>query len=196
MLAGLRKKRAGLVEQRGNLLAETKNHSSEAMQLYRRGETLKSQKKHRCVWIRNQYIKQRIQADFASRQQKLTGLVENDAMVYDGSVEVFPVSGRAIKDLLKNNKPMAGFPSKPYTGIPKLRHWLSKTVLVYREEHLDSLLRGLQRLFDGIKCWSDGESGGTVHFSRHHIERLLQASHDKYLDVSATHRASGMNQAR
>ncbi|KAL2019192.1 hypothetical protein VTK56DRAFT_9992 [Thermocarpiscus australiensis] len=48
------------------------------------------------------------------------------------------------------------------------------------EEHLDSLLRGLQRLYDGIRRWSDDNRRGMVAFSRKEIESLLQSSHDKY----------------
>ncbi|KAL2194300.1 hypothetical protein P885DRAFT_63093 [Corynascus similis CBS 632.67] len=42
---------------------------------------------------------------------------------------------------------MSGFPSKLYTGVPRLRQWLGEAVYMYREEHLDSVLRGLQRVY-------------------------------------------------
>lgn len=123
--------------------------------------------------------------DFGRRQRKLTRLSQHNSQKYDGSVEMFPVCATAFRDLLKKKKPMAGFPSKPYTGVPSLRRWLDKAVFSYREDHLDSILRGLQRLYDGIRCWCNDNGRGKVCFSRREIEFLLQSSHDKYRNVSA-----------
>ena len=142
------------------------------------------QRKYRCIEIRNQYIKNRIQLDFSRRQKKLARLTEHDSGKYDGSVEVFPVSGAAFRCLLKDKKPMPGFPSKPSTGIPALRTWLGEAAFVYREEHLDSMLHGLSRLHDGIRSWSDDTSQGKVSFSRKDLEALLKLTHDNYRSVS------------
>ena len=175
------------MKDRTKLLTVRKNLSSNAAQLDRSLATLESRRKYRCVGIRNQYIKKRIQMDFCRRQKKLTRLAEHDREKYDGSVEVFPVCAAAFRDLLKDKKPMPGFPSKLYTGVPRLRQWLGEAVFVYREEHLDSVLLGLQRLYDGIRCWSDDTSRGMVYFSRTDIQSLLKSSHDKYQKVSACH---------
>jgi len=175
------------MKDRTKLLTVRKNLSSNAAQLDRSLATLESRRKYRCVGIRNQYIKKRIQMDFCRRQKKLTRLAEHDREKYDGSVEVFPVCAAAFRDLLKDKKPMLGFPSKLYTGVPRLRQWLGEAVFVYREEHLDSVLLGLQRLYDGIRCWSDDTSRGMVYFSRTDIQSLLKSSHDKYQKVSACH---------
>jgi hypothetical protein len=180
-----------LLKERIKLLTLRKDLSKDAVQLDRTLPTLESRKKFRCVGLRNQYIKKRIQADFARRQRKLTRLAEHDSDKYDGSVEVFPVCASAFRDLLKGKKPIPGFPSKLYTGVPGLRQWLEDAVLVYREEHLDRALLGLQRLHDGIKCWSDDNSRGMVRFSRKEIERLLQSSHEKYRKVSAASEREG-----
>lgn len=169
---------------KAKLLRKRSDLSKDSVDLDGSLVTLESRRKHRCVWIRNQYIKRRIQMDFGRRQRKLTRLSRHDSQKYDGSVEVLPVSAIAFRDLLKKKKPMPGFPSKPYTGIPTLRQWMEKAVFAYREDHLDSILRGLQRLYDGIRCWSDDKSRGKVHFSRREIEALLQYSHDKYRNVS------------
>ncbi|KAK4241501.1 hypothetical protein C8A03DRAFT_30363 [Achaetomium macrosporum] len=146
--------------------------------------TLESRRKYRCVWIRNQYIKKRICTDFARRQSKLARLAEDDKEKYDGSVEVFPVCAGAFQELLKGKKPMPGFPSKLYTGIPRLRQWLCDAVLAHREEYLNSVLSGLQQLYDDIRRWSD-DNPSTVLFSRDKVSSLLQAIHDKYLNKMA-----------
>jgi hypothetical protein len=172
------------MKDKAKLLRKRSDLSKDSVDLDGSLVTLESRRKHRCVWIRNQYIKRRIQMDFGRRQRKLTRLSRHDSQKYDGSVEVLPVSAIAFRDLLKKKKPMPGFPSKSYTGIPTLRQWMEKAVFAYREDHLDSILRGLQRLYDGIRCWSDDKSRGKVHFSRREIEALLQYSHDKYRNVS------------
>lgn len=157
--------------------------SNDELQLGRALERLDSQKTHRCIWLRNDYITKRIHNDFARRQRKLSRLAEQDQHKYDGSVNVFPVCAKAFRDLVKGKKPMAGFPSKPYTGIPQLRQWFGEAVLARRETHLDAVLRGLQRLHDGITRWSDDSSRGMVAFSRNEVESLLRYSHDKYRSV-------------
>jgi hypothetical protein len=172
------------MKDKAKLLRKRSNLSKDSAELDDSLVTLESRRKHRCVWIRNQYIKRRFQVDFGRRQRKLTHLSRHDSQRYDGSVEVLPVCATAFRDLLKKKKPMPGFPSKPYTGIPMLRQWMEKAVFVYREDHLDSVLRGLQRLYDGIRCWSNDKSRGKVHFSRRDIEALLQSSHEKYRNVS------------
>jgi hypothetical protein len=184
--AKLKTRRAALMKDRTKQITIIKKLSDEAAQFERTMATLESRRKFRCVGLRNQYIKKRIQADFARRQKKLARLAQHNRQRYDGSVPVFPVCAAAFRDLLKKKKPMAGFPSKLYTGVPRLRQWLGEAVLVYREEHLDSVLRGLQRLYDGIRCWSDDNSRGRVPFSRKEIETLLQSSHSKYEKVSAS----------
>ena len=173
-----------LINNRAKLLTTKNLLSNDAAELNRSLASHESRKKYRCVGIRNQYIKNRIQTDFSRRQQKLERLTEHDKGEYDGSVDVLPVSGAAFRYLLKDKKPMPGFPDKRYTGIPKLRQWLGEAAFVYREEHLDSVLHGLQRLHDGIRCWSDDTSQGRVGFSRQELEALLQLSHDNYRSVS------------
>lgn len=173
------------MKERAKLQSVRRNLSNETAQLDRSLATLESRRKHRCIWIRNQYIKGRIQTDFARRQRKLTRLSQHDSQKYDGSVHVFPVCAAGFRDLLENKKPMPGFPSKSYTGVPRLRQWLGEAVFSYREKHLDSVLCGLKRLHDGIRCWSDDNSRGMVCFSRSEVETLLQSSHDKYRKVSA-----------
>ncbi len=174
------------MKDRARLSRRRKNLRNDAAELDHSLAFHESRRKFRCVGIRNQYIAKRIQMDFSQRQKKLARLAEHDSCKYDGSVEVFPVSGAAFRDLLKGKKPMPGFPSKPYTGIPRLCQWLERAAFVYREEHLNSVLHGLQRLHDGMKSWSNSTSQGTVRFSRGDIEELLQSSHDKHRSVSAS----------
>lgn len=171
------------MKERNKLLIQIKTLSKSATQLDRALATLEGRKKFRCVGIRNRYIKTRIQMDFARRQRKLLRAAAYDRNKYDGSVEVFPVCAAAFRDLLEKKKPMLGFPSKPYTGVPKLRQWLGDAVLGHRERHLDTVLRGLQRLYDGVRCWSDDNNGEKVCFSRDEIESILQPRHDMYCQV-------------
>ncbi|KAK3303563.1 uncharacterized protein B0T15DRAFT_279212 [Chaetomium strumarium] len=178
----MRNKRRDLTRAGGKQLTLRKNLSNYAAQLDCALARLESRRKYRCVFIRNQYIKKRIRTDFGRRQRKLARLAEHHKEKYDGSIEVFPVCATAFRDLLKRKKPMPGFPSKLYTGIPRLRRWLDEAVLPYRKDHLDSMLRRLQRLYDGIKCWSDGDSRGMVYFSQLEIETSLKGSHSKYQD--------------
>ncbi len=180
----LRAKMGPLMKSRAELLTTRTKLSNDVGELDRSLASRESRRKYRCIGIRNQYIKNRIQQDFSRRQRKLARLTEHDKEKYDGSVEVFPVSGAAIRYLLKDKKPILGFPSKPYTGIPALREWLGKAAFVYREEHLDSVLHGLSRLHDGIRSWSDDTSQGKVSFSRQDLEALLKLIHDNYRSVS------------
>ena len=75
---------------------------------------------------------------------------------------------------------MPDFPSKIYTGIPRLRQWIGEAILSYREAHLDSILLTLQRLFKTISRWSQDNSKGLVAFSREDVENLLETTHEKY----------------
>lgn len=170
----LKDKRYELTKNRAKLITQRKNLSNEVAVLDRTWATLESKREFLCVWIRNNYIKRRICTDFARRQKKLVSLSEHDGQKYDGSVEVFPVCAAAFTDLLKGKKPLYGFPSKLYTGISRLRQWLGEVVFVYREKHLDLVLCGLQRLYDNIRCWSDDNSSGTVHFSREEVEQYIE----------------------
>lgn len=170
---------------RAKLQTTTKNLLAEVARLSKTQATLESRRKYRCVWLRNQYITKRVRGDFARRQKKLSRLANYDRKKYDGSIEVFPVSASAFTDLLKRNKkPMNGFPSRLYTGIPRFRQWVDEAVFPYRENHLDSILGALQRLHDGIRRWSDDDTRGAVVLSRQQIESLLEDSHDKYREVS------------
>ncbi|GAB1315716.1 hypothetical protein MFIFM68171_05926 [Madurella fahalii] len=178
--ASLKEKRAEHMRHQRTQRRLKRKLVNDAAQLDRALETLESRKKHRCVWFRSSYFKKRIAHDFARRQKKLSRVAARDRKQYDGSVEVLPVSAAAFRDLLKDRKPMPGFPSKRYTGIPRLSQWLEEATFPHREEHLDSLLCGLQRQLHGIKRWSDDASRGAVVFSKQEVESLLKTSHEKY----------------
>ncbi|KAK4105259.1 hypothetical protein N658DRAFT_482787 [Parathielavia hyrcaniae] len=177
----LQTERKALMTEQKSLQNLTKSLSNDAAQLNRALATLESRTKFRCVGLRNQFIKNRFQEDFARRQRQGSQAAEHNNGMHDGAFETFPVSASAFSDLLKGKKTKIGFPSKLYTGMPRLRRWLEDAVLVHREGHLDRVLSGLQRLHDGIRIWSDDNSRGMVHFSRKDVERLLQCSHAKCL---------------
>ncbi|KAK3939085.1 hypothetical protein QBC46DRAFT_438550 [Diplogelasinospora grovesii] len=178
-IAKLRKKKKDFTREIAKQDTSIKNLHSNLSQTDRKMTFLDSRKKHRCIWLRNEHVKERIQADFARRQENLLRTADH-GLVYDGSVEVFPVCTEAFRDLLKKKKPMTGFPSKLYTGVPRLLQWIDEATLDKREAHLDSLLHTLQRLFHGIKHWSQDNTRGLVTFSRVAIERLISSSHKKY----------------
>ncbi len=133
-----------------------------------------------CVSMRNDHIINTIEGDFAHKQKKTLGrdVYHND--VYDGSVDVIPVSATAFRDILKDREPM-GFPTLAHTGIPRLRRWLEDAMLEQREENLDTLLHALRRLFSTIQRWSNINLGNqTILFSRETVEELLARTHAKY----------------
>lgn len=132
-----------------------------------------------CVSMRNDHIINAIERDFAQRQKTLArDVYHND--VYDGSVDVIPVSATAFRDILKDREPM-GFPTLAHTGIPRLRRWLEDAMLEQREDHLDTLLHALQRLFSTIQRWSNTNLGHqAIVFSREAVEELLARTHTKF----------------
>lgn len=175
-----RNKRKDIMKQRNQLTTQKKRVSAELVEQSRSLENFQGRKMHRCVWIRSAYIKRRIQTDFAKRQRKFARVAKQDQR-YDGTIEVFPVCAAAFRALLRENRaPMPGFPSKVYTGIPRLRQWIGEATLSYREAHLDSILLTLQRLFKTISRWSQDNSKGLVAFSREDVEKLLETTHEKY----------------
>ncbi|KAK0708182.1 hypothetical protein B0H67DRAFT_543670 [Lasiosphaeris hirsuta] len=114
--------------------------------------SLQGRQKWSCVQINCSSIATAIKETFAARQKRL--VKENgENELYDGAVEVIPVSATAFRDLTKRKSPV-GFPGVNYTGIPRLRQWLADTALNRREEHLDAILNSLERLFLGIQRWS------------------------------------------
>lgn len=92
------------MKRRAKQTAVKRNLANDAEKLDRTLGTLESRRKHRCIWFRNEYIKKRIKVDFARRQRKLIPLAKHDQQKYNGSVEVFPVSVAAFRDLLKKKK--------------------------------------------------------------------------------------------
>ncbi|KAK3998305.1 hypothetical protein QBC44DRAFT_228324 [Cladorrhinum sp. PSN332] len=162
----LRAKRSKYVSRRTQLKHQKKKIDGRFVEYSRSLQTLVSRRMHRCVWLRNAYIKKRIQADFTKRQKKLrsrAAITQGSGRMNDGAIEVFPVCAAAFRDLLEENKrPQPGFPSKAYTGIPRLRQWLDEATLGHREAHLDSILLTLQRLFKAIERWSESNNTGLI----------------------------------
>ncbi|KAK3316074.1 hypothetical protein B0H66DRAFT_534337 [Apodospora peruviana] len=140
---------------------------------------LSSRKKHRCIWIRNENIKERIQSVFSRRQSKLSHAM-SESNNYDGSVSIFPVCSTAFRNRLKSKMIFPGFPSKQYSGTPRLRQWLEETTLSMREQHLDALLHTLQRLLHGMDKWSNDQTRGLVKFARGDVESILENSYKMY----------------
>ncbi|KAL2174536.1 uncharacterized protein P884DRAFT_314472 [Thermothelomyces heterothallicus CBS 202.75] len=174
-------RRSALMKDQAKLRTQRRNLSNSAAQLDRELTALESRRKFRCIGGRNV-------------QRKLTQLAAQDKQRYDGSVSIFPVCSAAFRDLLKNKKSMAGFPSKLYTGVPRLRQWLGEVVLIYREHHLDSIVRGLQRLYDGLKSWSDDNSGGIMAWVTY--KAILKANGGPFQSKGTGRRSASPRSAR
>ncbi|KAK0629060.1 hypothetical protein B0T17DRAFT_574379 [Bombardia bombarda] len=154
-------KKRDLIKERSKQAGLVKKHEHDRARIDQQMANLESRKMHRCVWLRNEFIKKRIQLDLKRQQNKLAREVGGKPQ-NDNSVEVFPVSPKAFRYLLMKQKMVLGFPSELYTGIPRLRQWLDKATLDTREHHLDLLLQSLQRIFHGIREWSRDDSRGLV----------------------------------
>ncbi|KAK1774463.1 hypothetical protein QBC45DRAFT_458486 [Copromyces sp. CBS 386.78] len=133
-----------------------------------------------CVRMRHEHIATRITENLRNQQRVLKQQGNTLSSATDDAVEVISVCATAFRDHLKGRKPL-GFPTKRYTGIPHLRHWLENAVLAHREAHLDAVLNILRRLLSGIQRCAKVDSGGRVIvFSRSMVENRLSLTHIKY----------------
>ncbi|KAK3384216.1 hypothetical protein B0T24DRAFT_567361 [Lasiosphaeria ovina] len=150
-----------------------------------------------CMRMNGERIAKAIRSDFKERQKKLLNKKIKGAAaaasgaLYDGSVEVFPVSAMAYRDLLKPKK-VSGFPSTVYTGIPRLGQWIRATTLDKREDHLNRLLNALCRLFHEMQSWSTIQDGSRRIASSRHKIRDLNPLGDINARLQACAKVSGM----
>ncbi|KAM7204938.1 hypothetical protein V8F20_003400 [Naviculisporaceae sp. PSN 640] len=178
-LGRLRKAHKTTVRKRDQQLENQEAKEGQEVKIVNHLESLDRQKTHRCIWLRNKYLEKRIVADFARRQKKLTANIPRLPR-YDGSVDVFPVSARAYQDIQNPGPTHRGnfpsFPSKLYTGIPRLRQWIEENTCEERDTHLDSQLASLNRILMDINNWCDEQPGGKVKFPREEVTEVLDST--------------------
>ncbi len=76
-------------------------------------------------------------------------------------VDVMPVSSKAYWSLQEQSqdKPLVGYPTDDYTGVPALRAWIRNASVPARQRHALTLLRRLNVLFEKLKMgFSEDES--------------------------------------
>ena len=145
-------------------------------------EWLRGLKEHAAITLRNRHVNDRIQNDFRLRQKRVTRNDSSD--LYDGTVEVFPVSADAYWGLKAEGEKHCGFPDALYTGIPRLRQWLIEVTFPAREKHLDATLNSTSRLFYGIQKWANTEKNvgpKSVTSTPQISEGFLREVHGRYL---------------
>lgn len=113
---------------------------------------------HWCIQSRNSLVKAEIQHDFMRRQKRLLAVGMRQDDIYDGTVNIFPISSTAYWNVQQDSEKPVGFPAEEYTGLPALNDWLRSATVADRERHLDSLLNGLHGLFNLMKTWSCGQN--------------------------------------
>jgi hypothetical protein len=108
---------------------------------------------HWCIRNRNALVQKEIQQDFGRRQKRLL-IAEKSPDLYDGTVNIFPISSSAYWKVQEDSQTPVGFPAPQYTGIPALNHWFRYATVPDREKHLDSVLNNLHGLFNSMNTWS------------------------------------------
>ncbi|KAK3349347.1 hypothetical protein B0T25DRAFT_569990 [Lasiosphaeria hispida] len=157
-----------------------KNPKTEKADCDRELAMLLARQKWTCIQVNCASITKAIKRSFAIRQKRLASEKGTNPL-YDGSVEVFPVSATAFRDHLKGRKSV-GSPSVNYTGIPRLRQWLATIALEKREEHLNVILNSLERLLVEIQRWTRPKDLAT-YFPRKTVEDSLHGIHARYTQL-------------
>jgi hypothetical protein len=131
---------------------------------------------HWCIHGRNGLVKKEIQADFQRRQKRLA---MGDRNLYDGTVNIFPISSSSYWKATEDSEAPVGFPAVEYTGIPALNHWFRYAASPDREKHLDAVLNTLHGLFNIMQTWSSTEFQGQINHSKQfvHDQVLYQPLH-------------------
>ncbi|KAK0709452.1 hypothetical protein B0T26DRAFT_754658 [Lasiosphaeria miniovina] len=199
-LAGLKIKKKDLNKERRKQKTALRKLGNSRAGINKELETIEGRLRWACMRMNGERIAKAIRSDFKERQKKLLSEKTKGAAasggLYDGSVEVFPVSAMAYRDLQKPKK-VLGFPSLNYTGIPCLSRWIRTTTLDKRNEHLDRLLNALCRLFLEIQSWSTIQNGSRlIASSRQSIEDILLSIHFIYREKLGDHLNNGSRKIR
>ncbi len=114
---------------------------------------------HRCILIRNRAVSQRILKDFAQRKSELS---ETAKAVTSTTIPAWTSwryrRGRTTTSR-DTREPAPAF-RENYTGVPRLRQWLTEMTLERREIHLDSVLKMLLHLFMNLSSWCQDQQEG------------------------------------
>ncbi|KAB5566086.1 hypothetical protein GE09DRAFT_1283951 [Coniochaeta sp. 2T2.1] len=124
----------------------------------KKAKDLKGLIRHWCITSRNAFVKKHMQQDFKRRQQRLAAVTTRPDL-YDGNVNIFPVSSSAYWEVTQETESPIGFPAKEYTGVPALQHWLRYAAIPERERHLNMVLNALHGLYNTMHTWSSASKG-------------------------------------
>jgi GTP-binding protein EngB required for normal cell division len=147
------------------------------------GKRLDARVLHWCIQHRNSLVKGEIQQDFAKRQKRLL-ISSKKQDLYDGKVDIFPISASAFWKVKEDMETPLGFPAVQYTGVPAFTHWLRHATVPDREKHLDRVLNTLQGLFNMMNTWSCNEKTKLELTSEFVEEEVLQKPLQKLQKVS------------
>ncbi|KAI1089003.1 hypothetical protein F5B19DRAFT_505148 [Rostrohypoxylon terebratum] len=137
-----------------------------------------------CVRERNRILTERIQQDSRIRQAQLDSDNSLDDLraTYDGQVSVCPISSKAFWRCSDDEDALSGFPSAQYSGIPRLREWISCSTIPEREAHADHILHGLLSLYNLIYTWSkESRSQSQLPISKSLVEEKIMSVVDTYM---------------
>lgn len=163
------------VREQEAILKSIKSLEEQRDQIGKKLANLEGHKNHRCIWLRNKFIKKRIQDDFAARHKIMVKSMGEQPRGMD-TVEVFPVSSTAYQDFLKRLTPGAAIPSGLHTGIPRLKQWIDESTFDSREKHLDIMLLSLKRMSNDVSRWCDEQAAEKLYFSRVDVDGIIQRS--------------------
>ncbi|CAF3487534.1 unnamed protein product [Fusarium graminearum] len=138
---------------------------------------------HRAIQTRNARVIKRLRDDFAIRQSRMDNGKVSEKPKPDAEyiLPILPVSTRAFWQLEGNEKPMAGFPTQTYTGVPAAEKWLHRATLAKREKHLDETLDGYQNLMTMMRIYSATNGrDGDFDFTRSEVDAALAETHAFY----------------
>lgn len=135
------------------------------------------------ISLRNKFVQARIRKDFQRRQRRV--VVKDKKCLYDGTVEIFPVSTVGYwTSCVANLEPIIGFPTLNHSGIPKLKQWLHEATFQTREDQLDRTLSGLSRLFSSMHGWARKQDEALNREDAEAFKKeMLEGIHAKYIKV-------------
>jgi hypothetical protein len=134
-------------------IMEVYDQDTRANDLREQAKRLHGRVLHWCIRSRNNRVMKDINKDFAKRQKRLQ-TNSNNAALYDGHVNIFPVSSSVFWKIKEDAEPPVGYPTVQYTGVPAFTHWLRYATVPDREKHLDRILNKLHGLLNAMNAWS------------------------------------------
>jgi hypothetical protein len=115
-----------------------------------------SEKRFRCMSIRNKFVQKRIESDFTRRQERLR---KDVSVQKQDIIQVIPASSDAFWKLKTERTRVEGFDDIRVSGIPQVQQSMSLATADIREQHLDMILQTYRRLYDTLQEWSTEKEG-------------------------------------